>query len=219
MREKINEKKVNMGTETQRFPSNRSLIFFFLKGSVRYFAAGAVFACLVALFDLIIPRLIQYTVDAVIGGDLSSIPVWAAGMIARLGGASFLRQNLWLSAAAVAALAGALCRYAFKMSNEKGSELFLRRTRNELFRQILSLPYSWLGENSTGDIIQRCTSDVETIRVFVSEQLTSLLHVFILVFMSLYFMISIQPVLTAAAAVFIPIMIISSLIRTDWRGI
>ena len=98
------------------------------------------------------------------------------------------------------------------MSNEKGSELFLRRTRNELFRQILSLPYSWLGENSTGDIIQRCTSDVETIRVFVSEQLTSLLHVFILVFMSLYFMISIQPVLTAAAAVFIPIMIISSLI-------
>ena len=214
MREKINEKKVNMGTETQRFPSNRSLIFFFLKGSVRYFTAGAVFACLVALFDLIIPRLIQYTVDAVIGGDLSSIPVWAAGMIARLGGASFLRQNLWLSAAAVAAaaLAGALCRYAFKMSNEKGSELFLRRTRNELFRQILSLPYSWLGENSTGDIIQRCTSDVETIRVFVSEQLTSLLHVFILVFMSLYFMISIQPVLTAAAAVFIPIMIISSLI-------
>ena len=170
MREKINEKKVNMGTDALRFPSNRSLIFFFLKGSVRYFAAGAVFACLVALFDLIIPRLIQYTVDAVIGGDLSSIPVWAAGMIARLGGASFLRQNLWLSAAAVAAaaLAGALCRYAFKMSNE--------------------------------------------IRVFVSEQLTSLLHVFILVFMSLYFMISIQPVLTAAAAVFIPIMIISSLI-------
>ena len=102
-----------------------------------YFFAGAVFACLVAFFDLIIPRLIQYTVDAVIGGDLSSIPVWAAGMIARLGGASFLRQNLWLSAAAVAAaaLAGALCRYAFKMSNEKGSELFLRRTRNELFRE------------------------------------------------------------------------------------
>ena len=95
MREKINEKKVNMGTETQRFPSNRSLIFFFLKGSVRYFAAGAVFACLVALFDLIIPRLIQYTVDAVIGGDLSSIPVWAAGMIARLGGAQPLLRVLF----------------------------------------------------------------------------------------------------------------------------
>ena len=179
-----------------------------------YFAAGAVCACLVALFDLIIPRLIQYTVDAVIGGNLSSVPVWAAGLIGDLGGASFLRRHLWMAAAAVAAaaLAGALSRYGFRVSNEKGSETFLQRTRNQLFRQILSLPYSWLGENSTGDIIQRCTSDVETIRVFVSEQLTSLLHVFILVFMSLYFMITIQPKLTAAAAVFIPIMIISSLV-------
>ena len=179
-----------------------------------YFAAGAVCACLVALFDLIIPRLIQYTVDAVIGGNLSSVPVWAAGLIGDLGGVSFLRRHLWMAAAAVAAaaLAGALSRYGFRVSNEKGSETFLQRTRNQLFRQILSLPYSWLGENSTGDIIQRCTSDVETIRVFVSEQLTSLLHVFILVFMSLYFMITIQPKLTAAAAVFIPIMIISSLV-------
>lgn len=179
-----------------------------------YFAAGAVCACLVALFDLIIPRLIQYTVDAVIGGNLSSVPVWASGLIGDLGGVSFLRRHLWMAAAAVAAaaLAGALSRYGFRVSNEKGSETFLQRTRNQLFRQILSLPYSWLGENSTGDIIQRCTSDVETIRVFVSEQLTSLLHVFILVFMSLYFMITIQPKLTAAAAIFIPIMIISSLV-------
>lgn len=214
MRKNANSKKENGKKENLRFPSNISLILFFLRGSILFFAAGAVFACLVALFDLIIPRLIQYTVDAVIGGNLSAVPGWAAQIIDRLGGAAFLRQHLWLAAAAVAAaaLAGALSRYGFKMSNEKGSETFLRRTRDQLFRQILSLPYAWLGENSTGDIIQRCTSDVETIRVFVSEQLTSLLHVFILVFMSLYFMITIQPRLTAAAAVFIPIMIVSSLI-------
>ena len=96
--------------------------------------------------------------------------------------------------------------------NEPWFEITPSKSRDQLFKHILSLPYSWLGENSTGDIIQRCTSDVETIRVFVSEQLTSLLHVFILVFMSLYFMISIQPRLTAVTAVFIPIMIISSLI-------
>ena len=214
MRKTASSEKEKGKKDALRFPTNISLILFFLRGSILYFTAGAVFACLVALFDLIIPRLIQYTVDAVIGGNLSAVPAWAAGIITRLGGADFLRRNLWLAAAAVAAaaLAGALSRYAFKMSNEKGSETFLQRTRDQLFKHILSLPYSWLGENSTGDIIQRCTSDVETIRVFVSEQLTSLLHVFILVFMSLYFMISIQPRLTAVTAVFIPIMIISSLI-------
>ena len=214
MKKRTGDQKKSRGSQQLRFPTNTSLIVFFLRGSRLYFAAGAVCACLVALFDLIIPRLIQYTVDAVIGGNLSSVPAWAAGLIEDLGGVSFLRRHLWMAAAAVAAaaLAGALSRYGFRVSNEKGSETFLERTRNQLFRQILSLPYSWLGENSTGDIIQRCTSDVETIRVFVSEQLTSLLHVFILVFMSLYFMITIQPKLTAAAAIFIPIMIVSSLV-------
>lgn len=214
MKKRTGDQKKSRGSQQLRFPTNTSLIVFFLRGSRLYFAAGAVCACLVALFDLIIPRLIQYTVDAVIGGNLSSVPAWAASLIEDLGGVSFLRRNLWMAAAAVAAaaLAGALSRYGFRVSNEKGSETFLERTRNQLFRQILSLPYSWLGENSTGDIIQRCTSDVETIRVFVSEQLTSLLHVFILVFMSLYFMITIQPKLTAAAAIFIPIMIVSSLV-------
>ena len=197
-----------------RFPTNRSLIFYFLRGSWRYFLTGAVCACLVAFFDLIIPRMIQYTVDAVIGGDTGSLPGWAAGIIGRLGGAGYLRSHLWAAALAVAGAAalGAVSRYCFRVSNEKGAETFVRRTRDQLFRQILSLPYAWQGENSTGDTIQRCTSDVETIKIFVSEQLTSLLRVFILVFMSLYFMVTIQPLLTAAAAFFIPVMIISSLI-------
>ena len=197
-----------------RFSSNANLIFFFLKGSYLYFLAGAVCACLVALFDLIIPRMIQFTVDAVIGGNMGAMPAWASGLISRFGGAGFLRGHLWAAALAVAGAAalGAVCRYFFRVSNAKGAETFVCRMRDQLFSHIMSLPYAWHGDNSTGDTIQRCTSDVETIKIFVSEQLTSLLRVFILVFMSLYFMVSIQPRLTLAAAVFIPIMIISSLI-------
>ena len=196
------------------FPTNRSLIFYFLKGSRIYFAAGAVCACFVALFDLIIPRMIQYTVDAVIGGDPGSAPFWLQKIFGGPGGIQYLRGHLWIAAVAVAGAAalGAVSRYCFRVNNEKGAEIFVSRMRNRLFGHILSLPYSWHSENSTGDIIQRCTSDVETIKIFVSEQLTSLLRVFILVFMSLYFMVTIQPRLTAAAAVFIPVMIISSLI-------
>ena len=197
-----------------RFQTNTGLILFFLKGSYLYFLAGAVFACLVALFDLIIPRMIQFTVDAVIGGNTGAMPGWAAGFVNRFGGAGFLSAHLWAAALAIAGAAalGAVCRYCFKVSNAKGAETFVRRMRDQLFSHIMSLPYAWHGENSTGDTIQRCTSDVETIKIFVSEQLTSLLRVFILVFMSLYFMATIQPRLTLAAAVFIPIMIISSLI-------
>ena len=187
---------------------------YFMRGSIVFFAGSAVFACLVSMFDLVIPRLIQWTVDAVIGGNLASLPGWAAGALDQLGGADYLRSHLWLAAALVAgaALGGAVSRYGFRVSNERGAETLMQRMRDELFSHLLALPYAWIGENSTGDIIQRCTSDIDTIRVFVSEQLTHLLQVSIMVVMSLYFMISIHPMLTAAVAVFIPIMVISSLV-------
>jgi len=187
---------------------------YFMRGSIVFFAGSAVFACLVSMFDLVIPRLIQWTVDAVIGGNLSSLPSWASRLLGQLGGADYLRAHLWLAAAlvAAAALGGAVSRYGFRVSNERGAETLMQRMRDELFSHLLALPYAWIGENSTGDIIQRCTSDIDTIRVFVSEQLTQLLQVSIMVVMSLYFMISIHPKLTAAVAVFIPIMVISSLV-------
>ena len=96
-----------------RFSSNANLIFFFLKGSYLYFLAGAVCACLVALFDLIIPRMIQFTVDAVIGGNMGAMPAWASVLVSRFGGAGFLRGHLWAAALAVAGAAalGAVCRY------------------------------------------------------------------------------------------------------------
>ena len=87
MRKTASSEKEKGKKDALRFPTNISLILFFLRGSILYFTAGAVFACLVALFDLIIPRLIQYTVDAVIGGNLSAGPAWAAGIITRLGAA------------------------------------------------------------------------------------------------------------------------------------
>lgn len=211
----INTAKLNRSRQAAlRFPTNRSLTMYFMRGSIAFFAGSAVFACLVSMFDLVIPRLIQWTVDAVIGGNLSSMPSWASGLLGQLGGADYLRAHLWLAAAlvAAAALGGAVSRYGFRVSNERGAETLMQRMRDELFSHLLALPYAWIGENSTGDIIQRCTSDIDTIRVFVSEQLTQLLQVSIMVVMSLYFMISIHPKLTAAVAVFIPIMVISSLV-------
>lgn len=211
----ISTAKLNKsGQAALRFPTNRSLTMYFMRGSIAFFAGSAVFACLVSMFDLVIPRLIQWTVDAVIGGNLSSLPSWASGLLGQLGGADYLRAHLWLAAAlvAAAALGGAVSRYGFRVSNERGAETLMQRMRDELFSHLLALPYAWIGENSTGDIIQRCTSDIDTIRVFVSEQLTQLLQVSIMVVMSLYFMISIHPKLTAAVAIFIPIMVISSLV-------
>ena len=103
-------------------------------------------------------------------------------------------------------LTAAIFRFGFRSLNRAGAERMVETMRCSLYEKIEHLPYVWLGKNSTGDIIQRCTSDVETIKVFVSEQLTSLVRVVVLIILAVWFMANINPVMTAVSSVYIPVI-------------
>ena len=47
-----------------------------------------------------------------------------------------------------------------------------KNARERLFKHIAKLPYNYHVNSNTGDIIQRCTSDIETIQNFLYEQYT-----------------------------------------------
>lgn len=198
----------------ERFPDRPAMILWFMRGSLRFFIVSVVFSCVVSLADLIGPKIIEYTADSVIGSDPLNAPRVVRLLVERAGGIAFLREHLWYIAAAVAAVAavGAVSRYLMMLFNSAGSEKFVKRMRDQLYSHILRLPYRWHSENHTGDIIQRCTSDVETIKIFVSEQLTSLVRVILLIVLSMYFMADISPALALVEAAFIPLMVISSIV-------
>ena len=193
----------------ERFDSRLSMVMYFLKGSIGYFVLFIFFACLVSLLDLINPKIISYTVDTVLGDEAGKLPGVIDHMLASLGGEAWLKDNLWAVALAVmvVAVAGALCRYFFQYLNGVGSEKLVHNMRNRLFDHILHLPFSWHSENRTGDIIQRCTSDVETIRMFLSEQLTHLFRVVVLIGMALYFMFNMNVQLSLVVVAFIPVIV------------
>lgn len=197
----------------ERFDSKLSMVMYFLDGSKRYFVMFILFACLVSLLDLINPKIISFAVDTVLGDDGNTLPLWIENIIGPYGGIAWLKQNLWVMALAVmvVALTGALCRYFFQYLNGVGSEKLVHRMRNTLFDHILHLPFAWHSENHTGDIIQRCTSDVETIRMFLSEQLTQLFRVIVLIGMALYFMVEMNVKLTLVVVAFIPVIVLYSL--------
>ncbi|MCI6957729.1 MAG: ABC transporter ATP-binding protein/permease, partial [Clostridiales bacterium] len=75
------------------------------------------------------------------------------------------------------------------------------------FCHIEGLPYAWHMKNRTGDIIQRCTSDIDTIKSFVSEQMTSIFRIVILLVLSVSFMLSMHLRLTLVALAPIPLVI------------
>lgn len=201
---KTNEKKKN---------TRRSLLLFFCRGNKRWWLVTVLFALGLTIFDLISPKIIEYTVDSVIGDKEGNIPAFLNAWIAGIGGRDYLRSHFYLVAAAIAIVAvlGAVMRYAFRLTDQIAAEKLTERTRNTLFSHISHLPFSWFSENHTGDIIQRCTSDVENIRMFLSEQLVQLFQTILLIGLSIYFMLGIQVPLALVSAAFIPIVMAASI--------
>lgn len=197
------------GMKPKRFEKRTQLLFCFMKGSKRYFAAAVIFACCVSLLDLINPKIIGFTVDAVLGEESYALPKFLEVWIEALGGPAVLKENLWQVALLVTAvgLAGAFCRFMWRYNNAIAAETLVRRMRALLFEHIIHLPFEWHSENHTGDIIQRCTSDVETVKMFLSEQLTSLVRVIVLIVLGIYFMFQIHVGMAAVSLMFIPVII------------
>lgn len=193
----------------QHFDTPLSLIRYFLRGSIGVFVLSMVFASAVSFLDMILPRIISFTVDSVIADKAPDLPASVLACLEAAGGVEMLRMYPFVIALAVIAVAltGAVFRYLFRYFNEVAAERFVKRMRDNLYGKIQRLPYAWHGVNSTGDIIQRCTSDVETIKVFVSEQLTSLVRVVVLIVLAVSFMAGINGTMTAAASLFIPVVI------------
>ena len=200
--------------KSARYPNRISLMTAFLKGGKRWFLISAVLAFFVAMLDFVNPKLIGYAVDALIGNARPEGASMTEQLIEKLGGAEFVVSHLGLMALIVVgvALLGAICRYTYRRFNAQGAETLLKRMRDLLFEQILHLPYAWLGAQQTGDIIQRGTSDVETIKRFVSERLTSLFRISVMLAMALYYMSGIHGRLTLAAFAFIPVIVTYSFI-------
>lgn len=188
-------------------------ISYFLKGCKRYFALAIVFVFLQVIFDLVNPKIMGYTVDYIID-DISQTPKFIIDFANNLGGSDYIMSHLWIVALAVVIIGvlSAISRYAFRMFNSLGGENLARRMRNTLFEHILKLPYKWQDINKTGDIIQRCTSDVDMIRNFIQEQLVNLCRMIATILLALYFMLRVNVILTLCACFFIFVVVVYSLI-------
>ena len=67
----------------------------FMRGSVHFFLLCILSSMLASLCELVIPRIIGFTVDSLLGGK--ELPPYAAKIAGVLGGESWLRGHLWSS--------------------------------------------------------------------------------------------------------------------------
>ena len=202
------------GEQTPRRKGRGKLINRFLKGSKALFLLCMVCAAVSSLAEMIVPQIIRVTIDNVIGGEpMDSLARPVQDLMNALGGPAVLKLSMWIMALAVilVALVNAAALYGFRVNNVRASETLVKTMRDTLFSHIERLPFQWHMSNHTGDIIQRCTSDIETTRNFISEQMTSLIRISILLVLSFSFMLSMHVSLTLIAMIPLPVIIWYSL--------
>lgn len=180
----------------------------FLKGSRLYFLIAIVTSCVSIVFNFLLPRVVGFTVDSVIGQKETQTLKIAKALIDRLGGAEGLREKFILCALGVVlcALISALFNFLSRISIAKGTEGFTRSLRDNLFEHVQHLPFSWHTDTLTGDIIQRCTSDVDTCKRFVSQQLIVVVQTAILLILAFFMMFSLDVKMALVCGGFVPLI-------------
>ena len=186
------------------------MILRFLRGSKLLFVTSMLASALAALADMVSPQIVRVAVDHVLGSaPTETLPGFAVRLINRAGGVAALREHIWILALAVVAVAvvKAAAQYGYEVSKTAASETLVKTMRDSLFSHIERLPYAWHMKNRTGDIIQRCTSDIDTLKNFLAEQMTNLIRIVILLALSVAFMLGMNPRLTLIAMLPVPVII------------
>ncbi|MFI3324940.1 MAG: ABC transporter ATP-binding protein [Clostridia bacterium] len=164
------------------------------------------------LLSYLTPQVVRVTVDSVLGTEEFDLPRFFVAAIEGLGGKSFLVQHIVFCALAslLLSLVSALCDFSSRYFLAKASEGSIEKIRNTLFKHIQYLPYNWHNSNQTGDIIQRCTMDVDMIKNFVNNQLQALIKTIFLIIIAFALMFPMNFQLSMIALIFIPVTLISA---------
>ncbi|MCC6415669.1 MAG: ABC transporter ATP-binding protein [Opitutaceae bacterium] len=163
---------------------------------------GAALACLLCatVLNYGVPLIGSVAIDFAIGdkipGNDTSAPMrWLLDL---LGGPDHLRGHLWLAPVAMVALSviGGVFSYLKGWQASLASDGIARRLKNQLYDHLNHLPARHHDQSDTGDLVQRCTSDVETARMFLASQVMDIGNAVILAGTALPLMLMLNVPLT-----------------------
>lgn len=160
------------------------------------------------------PMVTSITIDSVIGNKPISAPLPVVNFVKFLGGKSVLSRNLWICSlclVALTAIRGIFLYFRGRLS-AKAAENIARDIRVRLYDHLQNLPYDYHIKAESGDLIQRCTSDVDTIRRFFSTQLVEIGRAIFIVTFALIMMLSLNKKMTMISMVIVPIIFLFSFI-------
>ncbi|HUU23255.1 MAG TPA: ABC transporter ATP-binding protein [Phycisphaerae bacterium] len=179
-------------------------------GQRRRYAAALTALTLGTLVMYLQPLIAKETIDFVIYGKPLAAPRLVTDLVERIGGRTVLGRNLWICGLGLVAVTGAtgLFLYLRVRLSAVASELIARRLRERLYDHMQRLPCGYHDRADTGDLVQRCTSDVETLRMFLASQVVEVGRAVLMLLVVLPILIALNGRLAVVAVAGLPVVVV-----------
>ncbi len=207
---------IKLHDEKGKTYSGARLVWRLIHGyrSLYAWAALALFAT--TAFQFLTPLIGSATIDFALAAEQPEKSAFLSRIIHMIGGPELVRSNLWIPALAMLAFAsiGGVFNYFQKLAAAKASDGICKRLKDQLYDHIQRLSNRYIDQAQTGDLVQRCTSDIETTRIFLAAHIVEIGRSIALIVSVLPIMLAMHVGLTIASMALLPIIIAYSYFYT-----
>ena len=161
---------------------------------------------MIVLIGFITPMVLATTIDSVLNSEPFDLPPFLVGWINAWGGRGFLRENLWVIGVLLILLnvVNGVFTYVKGRLSAVASENIAQSLRERLYAHLQRLPFAYHVKAETGDLIQRCTSDVETIRRFLAVQVMEIVNSLMMIIIALTILLQRRVDITLYSMILVP---------------
>ncbi|MBQ4074906.1 MAG: ABC transporter ATP-binding protein [Clostridia bacterium] len=183
-----------------------------------FFLAALLCTVFTVIIDFITPIVLAETLDYYLQGKESRMPDFINAWVDQLGGPEFMARNLWIVGIALVALNLINGVFAFckgRAQSVAGENVSLT-LRERLYSHIQKLPFAYHVKAETGDLVQRCTSDVETVRRFLAMQMMSIVNAVMMISFALFYLFRENVKITLISMIMIPGLFLFAYLFFKW---
>lgn len=171
-----------------------------------HFLWALIATIMMVIIGFLTPLLLSEIVDSILGSEPFTMPDFLMNPINAIGGRDFLRQNLWIPALALILMnvVNGVFTFIKGRSSAIASENIARKLRNDLYRHLQHLPFAYHVKAQAGELIQRCTSDVDTIRRFLAVQVMEVVNTVLMVVIAMGILLPRSVPITLYSLILVP---------------
>ncbi len=158
----------------------------------------------------VVPQFISYAIDSLVGDKNTTLPSFFTNIIESQ--STIETQILTLVFLLIGfqtfrAILMLMSRFVYSIASENA----VMKIRNLVYVHLQRLPYKFFKLNNTGDLIQRCSTDLDVIKTFLTQEIVQVVWILSMMASVAYQMLKVNVMFTLISVFTLPITLLISM--------